>query len=143
GRWHGRTVRRQAVGRRTRVGMRRRRVSAVLPLVVLPSYCSIVVLLPRPPIPVSRLHLLHHPLERHLEIDLLPVGHADDDEQDVGHLHGQVAFAFARLLGLLAEPVIHLARQLTHFLAEPRDVGERVEIALLILAHPCIHPPLG
>src|SRR5690349_1058138 len=47
-----------------------------------------IVLLPRPSIPVPTLHLRHHPIERRLEIDPLAVGHADDDEQDVGHLHG-------------------------------------------------------
>src|SRR5687768_371706 len=47
--------------------------------------------LARPPVRIPQLDLLHHPLERIVEIDPFPVGHADEHEDDVGHLHREVA----------------------------------------------------
>src|SRR5512132_4574609 len=83
---------------------------------------------PGPAIPVAVLHLLHHPGERLIEIDPLAVGHAAEHEEDVGHLHGEIALRLVGLLRLAAEAVIHLARQLTHLLGPPGELGERFEV---------------
>ena len=54
----------------------------------------------------------------------------------------EIALGLVRLLGLLAEAVVDLARELADLLGEPRQVGERVEVALLVLADPGVHPAL-
>ena len=66
-------------------------------------------------------------------LNLLRVGQADHDEQDVGELHRQRPFRLILLLGLFAEPVVDLAGQLTDLFREAREVGERGEVSLLIL----------
>src|SRR5262245_5648493 len=98
--------------------------------------------LSRPSLRVPRLDLVHHLAEGVVEIDPLTVGHADQHEDDVGHLHPQVAVGLTRLLGLPAKAMVHLAGQLAHLLAQPGHVGERVEIAFLELGDPGIDPAL-
>jgi hypothetical protein len=87
---------------------------------------------------VPRLDFLHHPIERCLKINPLPIRHTDEHEEDVGHLHVQVALGLACFLGLLPEAVVHLPSQLAHFLGEAGHVRQRVEVSLLELAYPGI-----
>src|SRR2546421_1419734 len=95
--------------------------------------------LPGPAAGVAGGDLGHHLGERVVEVDLLRVGQAHDHEQDISELHRDRAFRLIRLLLLRPEPMIHLARQLSHLLGEPSHVGERREIALFKLADPAIH----
>src|SRR2546422_2292638 len=99
--------------------------------------------LPGPAIGVAGGDLLHHLRERVVQVDSLRVGEADDDEQDVGQLHRDRALRLFGLLRLFAEPVVHFPRQLTHFLREPCEVGERGEVSFFILADPPIDRLLG
>src|SRR5207302_799907 len=93
---------------------------------------------PGPAVGVAGGDFRHHPGERVVQVDMLRVGDADHDEQDVGELHGQGALGFLLLLGLLTEPVVDLAGQLAHLFGEPGQVGERREISLLILTDPAV-----
>src|SRR3989442_6558544 len=99
--------------------------------------------LPGPAIGVAGGDLSHHLRERVVQVDSLRVGEADDDEQDVGQLHRDRALRLFGLFRLLAESVVHFPRQLTHFLREPREVGERGEVSFFILADPPIDRLLG
>src|SRR3989449_3563680 len=99
--------------------------------------------LPGPAIGVAGGDLSHHLRERVVQVDSLRVGEADDDEQDVGQLHRDRALRLFGLLRLFAEPVVHFPRQLTHFLREPCEVGERGEVSFFILADPPIDRLLG
>src|SRR5205807_452648 len=96
-----------------------------------------------PAVGVARGDLRHHPGERVVQVDVLRVGDADHDEQDVGELHGQGPLGFALFLGLFPEPVVDLASQLAHPFGEPGHVGERREVALLILTDPAVDRLLG
>src|SRR6267378_5282373 len=81
----------------------------------------------------------HHLREGVVEIDVLRVGHANHDEDDVRQLHWNRAGRFVRLLRLRAELVIDFACQLADFFGQARHVRERREIPLLELADPLIH----
>src|SRR6266511_5387043 len=94
--------------------------------------------LPGPAAGVAGGDLGHHLRERLIEVDALGVGQADHDEQDVRQLHRDRADVLVRLLALRSEVVIDLARQLANFLGEAGDVGERREVAFLILADPAV-----
>ncbi len=98
---------------------------------------------PRPPALVPRLDLLHHFLKRLIQIDPFPIGHADQHEENIRHLHREVALGLVRLLGLPPEAMVDLPRQLAHFLGQPGEIGERIEVALLELGDPGVYPALG
>src|SRR5437763_570157 len=96
-----------------------------------------------PAVGVARGDLRHHPGERVVQVDVLRVGDADHDEQAVGEFHAQGTLGFALFLGLFPEPVVDLASQLAHLFGEPGQVGERGEVALLILTDPAVDRLLG
>src|SRR5439155_1111250 len=60
-----------------------------------------------------------------------------------GELHCYRALHLVLLLGLLAKPVVDLARQLAHLFHQADDVRERREVSFLILADPAIDCLLG
>src|SRR5439155_4121207 len=99
--------------------------------------------LPGPAIGVAGGDFAHHLRECVVQIDRLGVGEADGDEQDVGELHRDRALRLFGPLRLLSEPVVQFPRQLTHFLCEPGEIGERWEVSFLILADPPIDGLLG
>src|SRR5438270_522395 len=72
--------------------------------------------LPGPAVGVAGGDFRRHPGERVVQVDMLRVGDADPDEQDVGELHGQGALGFLLLLGLLTEPVVDLLGLLAYLL---------------------------
>src|SRR6266542_2317495 len=94
--------------------------------------------LPGPAAGVAGGDLGHHLREGLIEIDVLGVGHADHDEEDVGKLHTNRPGLLVGFLGLWAELVIDFACQLADFFGEARHVRERGEVALLELADPMI-----
>src|SRR5207248_554966 len=96
-----------------------------------------------PAVGVARGDLRHHPGERVVQVDVLRVGDADHDEQDVGEFHGQGPLGFALFLGLFPEPVVDLASQLAHRFGEPGEVGGGGEVALLILTEPVVDRLMG
>src|SRR5207247_11294164 len=89
--------------------------------------------LPGPAVGIAGVDLRHHGVESLLQIDPLGIGEADDDEQDIGQLHGEGARGLLMLLGFLAEAVVDLAGELAHFLGQPGGVGARREVAVLTL----------
>src|SRR6266849_2972899 len=94
--------------------------------------------LPGPAAGVAGGDLGHHLREGVVEIDVLRVGHADHDKENVRQLHRNRAGRFVRFLRLGAELVIDFACQLADLFGEARHVRERREIALLELADPLI-----
>src|SRR5438477_528739 len=96
-----------------------------------------------PAVGVAGGDLRHHPGERVVQIDVLRVRDTDHDEQDVGELHRQGSLAFFLLLGLLPEPMVDFAGQLPDLFRQPGQVGERREVALLILTDPAVDRLLG
>src|SRR6185503_14138521 len=105
-----------------------------------PPFC--LSLLFSPPHIVTAFDLRHHSVERFIEVDALPVGHADQHKQDVGHLHPEIALWFVFLLGLLPEAVIHLPGQLANLLCQPREVGQWMEVPFFELLDPGIDSAL-
>src|SRR5690606_1092463 len=89
-----------------------------------------------PAVGVAGLDLAHHPLKGLVQVDALAIGQADQHEQYVGHLHRDVALGLVALAGLLAVAMVDLAGELPHLLAEPGEVGERMEVAFLVLGDP-------
>src|SRR5918995_4538898 len=53
---------------------------------------------------VSGLDLLHHPLKSRVQVNRFAVRHTDQNEEDVGHLHGEITCGLLPLLRLLPEP---------------------------------------
>src|SRR6266853_4520423 len=80
----------------------------------------------------------HHLRERVVEVDVLRIGDADDDEQDVRQLERNRSGLFVGFLWFGAELVIDLARQLADFFGKSRHVRERREVPRFELAHPLI-----
>ena len=80
----------------------------------------------------------HHLREGVVEIDVLRVGNANHDEEDVRQLQRNRAGRFVRFLWLRAQLMIDFACQLADFFGEARHVRERREVALLELADPVI-----
>src|SRR6267142_1267029 len=94
--------------------------------------------LPGPAAGVAGGDLGHHLRERVVEIDVLRVGDADHDEENVRQLHRHRSGRFVGLLRLGTELMIDFAGQLPDFLSQARHVRERREITLLELADPLI-----
>src|SRR5207249_1271171 len=124
---------------------RRRSAARSTPIASCPTSASTrkSACLPGPAIGVAGGDLSQHLCEGVVQVDPLRVGEADDDEQDVGELHRERALRLVRLLRFPSEPVVHLPRQLTDFLREPGEVGERGEVSFFILADPPIDRLLG
>src|SRR6267143_365437 len=80
----------------------------------------------------------HHLREGVVEIDVLRIGNADHDEEDVRQLHRNRSGRFIGFLRLRAELMIDLARQLADFFGQARHVRERREVPPLELADPLI-----
>src|SRR5690606_11159922 len=76
------------------------------------------------------------------QIDPLLVRDDQQHEEHVRQLDRQVLLRLVRLLDLVAEPVVHLARQLAHFLDQAGQVRERWPVAFLEPGDPGIHPLL-
>src|SRR5881296_2631400 len=87
--------------------------------------------LPGPAAGVAGGDLGHHLREGGVEIDVLRVGNADHDEENVRQLHRNRSGRFVRLLRLGSKLMIDFAGQLPDFLGQARHVRERREIALL------------
>src|SRR2546425_9615310 len=99
--------------------------------------------LPGPAVGVAGADLRPHGVEGLIQIDPLGIGEADDHEEDVCQLQGEGAPGLLMLLGFLAQAVVDLAGELAHFLRQPGEVGERREVAFLILPDPSIDSLLG
>ena len=67
------------------------------------------------------------------------VREANHDEQNIRELNGDRPVRLVRLLGLGAEAVIDLARQLADFFGQTRHVRERGKVAFLELSDPAVH----
>src|SRR5262245_10149578 len=98
--------------------------------------------LPGPPLGIPVLDFLQHPVEGLLQVDAFAIGDTDQDEENVGELHREIAFGLAGFLGLLAEPVVELAGQLAHLFGEPCQVREGVEVPFRKLGNPAVDPLL-
>lgn len=98
--------------------------------------------LPCPPVRVARFDLSHHAVEGVIQVDSLAVGHANENEKDVGHLHGEVGIRLVLLFRFLAEAMIHLASEFSDLLGESGEVREGMEVAFLELGDPAIDPLL-
>src|SRR5258708_13572719 len=96
------------------------------------------VSLPGPAAGVAGGDLGHHLRERIIEVDVLRVGDADDDEKDVRQLDRNPSGLFVGFLWFGTELEIDLACQLANLFGKSRHVRERREVPGFELAHPLI-----